>query len=125
MKRIESSGIQPSCSTRHYANFQLTYLTGGDDLFGPNFGGAEVRTNTRKGLAEECPNLGRFLTNLKFTLEMENEVMAAILDDGKAPDAAARAWLAAHPDTVAAWLDGVTTRDGGDAVAAVQTALAN
>ena len=107
------------------ANFQLTYLSGGDDLFGPNFGGAEVRTNTRKGLVEECPNLGRFLTNLKFTLEMENEVMAAILDDGKAPDAAARAWLAANPDTPAAWLDGVTTRDGGDALAAVQSALAN
>lgn len=107
------------------ANFQLTYLTGGDDLFGPNFGGAEVRTNTRKGLVEECPNLGRFLTNLKFTLEMENEVMGAILDDKQAPAAAARAWLAAHPDTPAAWLDGVTTRDGGDAIAAVQTALAN
>lgn len=107
------------------SNFALTYLTGGDDLFGPDLGGAEVRTTTRHGLTAECPNLGRLLTNLKFSLEMENEVMGAILDDGQAPDAAARAWLAANPDTVTAWLDGVTTRDGGDAVAAVRAALAN
>ena len=30
-------------------NFELTYLTGGDDVFGPNFGGATVYTNVRKG----------------------------------------------------------------------------
>jgi glycine betaine/proline transport system substrate-binding protein len=31
------------------ANFDLTYLTGGDDFFGPNLGGATVYTNTRAG----------------------------------------------------------------------------
>lgn len=107
------------------SNYELTYLTGGDDLFGPDLGGAEVRTVTRHGLVEECPNLGRFLTNLHFSLEMENQIMGAILDEGQAPDAAARAWLKAHPEQAMAWLDGVTTRDGGDAVAAVQAALAN
>ena len=107
------------------ANFALTYLTGGDDLFGPDLGGAEVRTITRHGLVEDCPNLGRFLTNLTFSLEMENEVMSAILDDGQAPGVAARDWMTRHPDLVAAWLDGVTTRSGGDAVAALQAALAN
>src|SRR5690606_37366218 len=29
------------------ANFQLTYLSGGDEVFGPDFGGAEVYTNVR------------------------------------------------------------------------------
>jgi glycine betaine/proline transport system substrate-binding protein len=42
------------------ANFELTYLTGGDDWFGPDLGGATVYTNTRAGFAAECPNLGRF-----------------------------------------------------------------
>ncbi len=107
------------------SNYKLTYLTGGDALFGPNLGGAEVRTVTRHGLVEECPNLGRFLNNLQFSLEMENQIMGAILDEGQAPDAAARTWLKAHPEVATAWLDGVTTRDGGDAVAAVQAALAN
>ncbi|PPB80264.1 glycine betaine/proline transport system substrate-binding protein [Albidovulum inexpectatum] len=105
------------------ANFELTYLTGGDDVFGPNFGGAEVYTNTRAGFAAECPNVGKFLQNLKFSLEMENEIMGAILNDGEDPRDAARAWLAAHPEVLEAWLDGVTTKDGGDALAAVKAAL--
>jgi glycine betaine/proline transport system substrate-binding protein len=105
------------------ANFDLTYLTGGDDYFGPNFGGATVYTNTRAGYVDECKNVGKLLENLVFTLPMENEIMGAILDDGESPADAAGAWLKANPDTYKAWLDGVTTKDGGDAVAAVNEAL--
>jgi glycine betaine/proline transport system substrate-binding protein len=106
------------------ANFALTYLAGGDDWFGPNFGGAEVATNTRAGFVTECANPGRLLQNLEFSLAMENEIMGAILNDGADPAEAARAWLAAHPEVLGPWLDGVTTRDGGDAMAAVTAALA-
>lgn len=49
--------------------------------------------------------------------------MGRILDDGEEPAAAAKAWLAAHPEVVTPWLAGVTTKDGGDAEAAVQKAL--
>lgn len=103
--------------------FQMTYLSGGDEVFGPNLGGAEVKTTTRAGYVQECPNVGRFLQNLEFTLPMESEIMGAILDQGKDPSAAATEWLAAHPDAVTPWLDGVTTVDGGDAQAAVTAAL--
>jgi glycine betaine/proline transport system substrate-binding protein len=105
------------------ANFDITYLSGGDDWFGPNYGGATVYTVVRKGYVEQCPNLGRFLTNLSFTLQMENEVMKAILDEGKEPRDAARAWLAAHPNVLERWLDGVSGRDGGDGLAAVRAHL--
>jgi glycine betaine/proline transport system substrate-binding protein len=105
------------------ANFDMTYLAGGDDWFGPNLGGAEVRTNTRAGFSAECPNLGTFLANLEFTLAMENEIMGAILNDGADPAAAATAWLQANPGVLDAWLAGVTTKDGGDALAAVKAAL--
>ncbi len=105
------------------ANFDMGYLTGGDDFFGPDLGGATVYTNTRAGYVEECPNVGALLGNLKFTLAMENEIMGAILNDGTDPDEAAEAWLKANPDAFAAWLEGVTTLDGGDAVAAVNAAL--
>ena len=105
------------------ANFDLTYLEGGDDWFGPNLGGATVYTNTRAGYVEECSNVGTLLNNLEFTLAMENEIMGAILNDGEEPRDAAEAWLSANPDAFIAWLDGVTTKDGGDAVAAVQAAL--
>ncbi len=106
------------------ANFELTYLAGGDDWFGPNFGGAEVATNTRAGFVTECPNPGKLLQNLEFSLEMENEIMGAILNDGEDPMDAAKAWLAANPDVLGPWLDGVTTKDGGDAMAAVTAAIA-
>jgi len=105
------------------ANFELTYLTGGDDWFGPDLGGATVLTNTRAGYVEECPNVGALLNNLEFTLAMENEIMGAILNDGTDPAEAATTWMAANPDTVMGWLDGVTTIDGGDAEAAVSSAL--
>ena len=105
------------------ASFKMTYLTGGDDFFGPNLGGATVSTNTRGGYVAECPNVGKLLQNLAFTLPMENEIMGAILNDGADPLAASKAWLAAHPETLGPWLDGVTTKDGGDALAAVTAAL--
>jgi choline ABC transporter permease protein len=92
--------------------FDLKYLTGGDLVFGPNFGGATIYTVTRKGFSSECPNLGRLLDNLKFTLRGESEMMAAILDRHEQPDVAAAAWLKANPATVQEWLAGVLTFDG-------------
>jgi glycine betaine/proline transport system substrate-binding protein len=105
------------------ANFDLTYLSGGDDVFGPNYGGATVYTNVRAGLLEECPNLGALLRNLKFTLEMENQIMGAILDEGQAPEDAASAWLKEHPDVLESWLDGVTTMEGEPGAGAVKAHL--
>ncbi len=60
-------------------NFEMAYLSGGDDVFGPNLGGATVYTNVRAGYAAECPNAGKFVSNLKFSLPMENQIMDAIL----------------------------------------------
>ena len=106
------------------AAHELTYLEGGDDIFGPNLGGAEVATNTRAGYVTDCPNVGKFLQNLEFTLALENEVMGKILNDGQDPADAAKDWLKANPDAATPWLDGVTTFDGGDANAALTEALA-
>lgn len=105
------------------SNIDMVYLSGGDDWFGPNFGGATVYTNTRAGFAEACPNVGKLLNQLVFTLEMENEVMGAILDEGKTPEAAAEEWLKANPAAIDPWLAGVTTFDGGDGLAAVKAHL--
>jgi glycine betaine/proline transport system substrate-binding protein len=105
------------------ANYDLAYLDGGDDYFGPNFGGATVATNVRSGYIEECPNVGRLLTNQMFTLAMENEVMAMILDEGIRPNDAASQWLAANPEVLDAWLEGVVTLDGDAAAPVVKAAL--
>ena len=105
------------------ANFKLTYLTGGDDVFGPNFGGAEVFTNVRAGFTDECPNVGAFIKNLKFSLPMENEIMGSILNDGDEPEAAATKWLKANGAAIEPWLAGVTTKDGKPGMAAVKSEL--
>jgi glycine betaine/proline transport system substrate-binding protein len=105
------------------ANFDLTYLTGGDDVFGENLGGATVYTNIRAGFAEECPNAAMLVSNMKFTLAMENEIMGSILNDGMDPEDAAVKWLKANPDAIDPWLDGVSTMEGDDAEAAVNEAL--
>ena len=103
--------------------YKMTYLTGGDDVFGPNFGGATVYTNVRAGYLQECPNVGTFVKNLVFSLPMENEIMGKILNDGKEPEAAATEWLKANPSAITPWLAGVTTKDGGDGLAAVKAKL--
>ena len=105
------------------ANFELTYLEGGDDWFGPNLGGASVFTNTSAGYADACPNVGKLLQNLEFSLAMENEIMGAILDDGEDPADAAATWLTANSQVLDGWLDGVTAKDGGDGMAAVKGVL--
>ncbi|WP_246590142.1 choline ABC transporter substrate-binding protein [Marinobacterium ramblicola] len=102
------------------SNFEIEYLSGGDDYFGPDFGGANVYTNVRKGYTDDCPNVGKLLGNLSFNLPLENELMGMILDDGKQPDAAAREWLKNNPQVLDAWLAGITTIDGGDAMSAVR-----
>lgn len=105
------------------ANFDIVYLNGGDEWFGPNYGGATVYTNVRQGYLEECPNVGTFLSNLSFTLEMENEIMSAILDEGVVPEQAAQQWLAEHPEVLDSWLAEVTTFEGEEGLAAVRAHL--
>ena len=50
-------------------------------------------------------------------------MMGKILDDGEDPDEAADEWLKANPDVLDDLARGVTTRDGGDGLAAVRAAL--
>ena len=93
--------------------FDMRYLAGGDAVFGPNFGGATIYTNVRAGYATQCPHVGRLLRNLKFNLELENQLMSAILDQHRDPHQAAVDWLKQHPDVRAQWLQGVASFGGG------------
>ena len=103
--------------------FDLRYLTGGDAIFGPNFGGATIYTNVRAGYLRDCPNVGRLLQNLNFSLRGESELMDAILNRHLQPEAAAAAWLKANPAAVMPWLAGVQTADGSPALAALSGQL--
>jgi glycine betaine/proline transport system substrate-binding protein len=103
--------------------YKLTYLTGGDAEYGPNFGGATVRTITRPGYAKACPNVTKLLENLTFDIDYENLGMSAIMTDGEDASAAAQGLIAKRPELLKQWLDGVKTRDGGDGYEAAKSAL--
>ncbi|HEX2581440.1 MAG TPA: choline ABC transporter substrate-binding protein [Dongiaceae bacterium] len=98
----------------------LVYLSGMGDS---GFGSATVFTNTRAGYVKECPNIGKLLANLKFTVDMEGQIMADILDKKTKPKDAATAWLKANPAVLDSWLAGVTTVSGEDGEAAVKKSL--
>jgi glycine betaine/proline transport system substrate-binding protein len=104
-------------------NFKIQYLTGGDDSFGPNFGGAVVYTNERAGWSEQCPNAAKLIKQLIFTVDIENLVMNKILTDGMEGPKAADTWLKTNPPQIAKWLDGVTTFDGKPGLDAVKKSL--
>ena len=108
----------------HPMNVQqdITYLSGGDDFFGANYGEAKVYTVTSNDLATRCPNVNKFITNLEFGLDMENQVMLPIMDK-KAPNEAAKEWLAKNPTAIDAWLAGVNTVDGKPGLEAVKKYL--
>ena len=106
------------------SRFKMKYLNGGDDVFGPNLGGATIYTNVRKGYVQECANVGKLLTNLVFDLDTENKLMDAVLNNNQKPDVAAKAWLKANPKALDTWLAGVTTFDGQPGLDAVKASLA-
>jgi len=103
--------------------FDMAYLEGADDYFGPDLGGATVYTNTRAGYVEECANVGTLLENLAFTLEMENHLMDQIMNAGVEPREAARAYLQEQPEPLDTWLEGVTSRAGEPGVEVVKREL--
>ena len=104
-------------------DYKITYLSGGDIEFGPNFGGATVRTIARKGFSTECPNAAKLFANLAFDLTYENYGMRMILGEGKSADEAAREMIKRNPDKLAKWLDGVSTFDGQPGLPIVKSAL--
>ncbi|MGH8354266.1 MAG: choline ABC transporter substrate-binding protein [Pseudomonas sp.] len=102
---------------------KLRYLEGGDAVFGPDYGGATVYTNVRKGYAQECGNVGKLLNNLEFSLAMENQLMDAVLNQNQNRRQAAKAWLKANPQVLDAWLAGVVSSDGRPALEVVRARL--
>ncbi len=108
--------------TPHPMNVQhdMRYLRGGEKYFGAS---GTVNTLARKGYAAQCPNVARLLGNLKFTQQMENAIMDEVLNRNVDQTLAIRAWLKSNPAALDGWLEGVTTRDGGDGLAAVKARL--
>jgi len=108
--------------TPHPMNVEIKmhYLTGGEAYFGAS---GSVYTLTRKGYAQACPNVAKLLGNLTFTQDMENSIMADVVNTKASYPDAARKWIKANPTVLDKWLDGVKTVDGQDALPAVKAKL--
>src|SRR5690606_1222534 len=108
--------------TPHPLNVQFDrpYLKGGETVFGST---GSVNTLPRKCYVAVCPNVGKRLSNLKFTQEMENTIMDEVLNRRVANATAIRSWIKANPAVLDGWLEGVKTRDGGEGLAAVKAKL--
>jgi glycine betaine/proline transport system substrate-binding protein len=100
-------------------DLQMHYLDGGDQFFGPNYGGATVHTNASASFTQQCKNITQLLKNLRFSLDMENRLMSAILDSNTNPRREAIKWVKANPSIVASWLNGVKHRNGQPAAQAL------
>lgn len=109
----------------HPMNVQhkLRYLSGGDAVFGPNFGAAKVFTALPPDYEARCANVGRLLRNLRFSTDMENQVMGPIMNKVR-PETAAREYLKKNPAVLTSWLAGVNTFDGRPGLPIVSQALA-
>jgi glycine betaine/proline transport system substrate-binding protein len=108
----------------HPMNIQMkiNYLAGGDEIFGPNYGEARVYTLTNTEFLSRCPNAGKFVSNLRFTTDLENRLMQPVMNKER-PQEAAKAYLKSNPQVLDAWLAGVKTVDGKDGLPAVKQFL--
>lgn len=69
------------------------------------YGEAEnIHTYSRKGFAEDMPEVAEFFTNFVFTDEILSDLMGAIEDSEGDPLDAAREWMSANEDIVNNWL---------------------
>lgn len=110
----------------HPMNNQIDfkYLSGGDDVFGPNYGSAKVFTIISPEFAARCPAEADLISRIRFTVAMEGEIMTDILENKIPAKKAAKAWLKKHPEVLDGWLADIKTVNGEDGKAAVEKYLA-
>lgn len=102
--------------------FPITYLNGGDAIYGPSYGEAKVYTLVATDYLERCPNAGKLVSNLVFSTDIENRLMVPIMNK-VVPAVAAKDFLKQNPELLNKWLAGIKTYDGKDGLPAVRAYL--
>lgn len=107
----------------HWMNvsFDLAYLDDAEDA-----GIAQIEstvwTVVPANMAEEDPQLHRFLSQYVVDIEDQNAWVYSYSYDDLPADEVAQEWIAGNLDTVAAWLEGVEAKDGTTAIETVRAA---
>ncbi|WP_303856258.1 ABC transporter substrate-binding protein [Salinicola salarius] len=108
----------------HWMNvsYDLYYLEDSDDS-----GTADILstvwTVVPADLKSKDANLYRFLSQYQVDIEAQNDWVYEYSHEERPADEVASEWIRDHYDTVAQWLDGVTTKDGSPAIDAVKAQL--
>jgi glycine betaine/proline transport system substrate-binding protein len=82
-------------------------------------GAGEIRSVVRAGLADDDPDLARFVSQISVDAETASEFIRMVDKEGKSPEDVARQWIEEHPDQLAEWLDGVESVGGEPAAQVV------
>ncbi|WP_280568934.1 ABC transporter substrate-binding protein [Chromohalobacter sp. 296-RDG] len=108
----------------HWMNvsYDLYYLKDDNDS-----GVAEIKstvwTVVPPELQAEDANLYRFLSQYRISIEDQNDWIYEYSHEERPADEVASEWIRNHYDTVAQWLEGVTTKAGEPAIDAVKAQL--
>lgn len=78
-----------------------------------------VYTIVPTGFSTEHPNVYKFLKQFQVALDVQSEWIMDFNYKNKRPEDVAAAWIKNNKETVAKWLENVTTIDGKPAIAAV------
>ncbi|MDN6297761.1 MAG: ABC transporter substrate-binding protein [Halomonas sp.] len=108
----------------HWMNvtYDMHYLKDVDDSGAAELEG-RVATVVRSDLAELDPNVAHFFKQFVVGSEIQSAWVNAYSRDERPAEEVASEWIAEHQDTVAEWLDGVTTQEGAPAMEAVRNQL--
>ena len=103
--------------------YDMRILDDPQSVYGPDNGRSDVRTIVNKAFAEANPNLLALLEQFTLTADEQSEFIDGYGRQELPAEQVARTWLQDHPERVATFLDGITTRAGKPALEAVKASL--
>ncbi|WP_251977905.1 ABC transporter substrate-binding protein [Salinicola avicenniae] len=103
--------------------YDMRILDDPEAVYGPDNGASDVRTIVNKAFADANPNLRQLLDQFVLTADEQSAFIDGYSRQERDADEVAREWLQNHPERVATFLEGITTRDGEPGLAAVESSL--
>ncbi|MDT0500015.1 MULTISPECIES: ABC transporter substrate-binding protein [unclassified Halomonas] len=93
--------------------YDIRFLDDPEDAWGPDGGRSDVISLVTSRFAETNPNATRLLDQLVFSADDQSAMIYGFSFEERPPEEVALEWLRDNPERVKAFLEGVTTRDGG------------
>lgn len=111
----------------HWMNvaFDMRYLKDPKNLWGPGGGKSRVWTLVDADLPQTNPAATKFLKRFQVSAGTQSQWIYDFSYKEQPADSVADKWIASHLDQVAAWLDGLKTINGGNAVEAIKAHYGN